>query len=521
MANTEQSSILPPAPEQLPPLREDYAKGDQGKLFHHAWTRWFLTIREKVNVVSASLVNLGNTGGIGFMVKDGDNWAPRTIKGTSYTNVTNGDGVGGDPVIDLSVSSKTSLAKADSALQAGNNVSSLTNDAGYINYTGLKGSLVAGAHVILTPDDSGKTITIASTGSGGGGGGSVDTVTGGAGVSVNNADPGNPVVSLTAATLASLALADSATQPGDLATVATSGAYSDLIGLPNLGTAAAANTSDFDAAGTAVSAVSSHVAASDPHTQYAKDADLGGMATIDDAPADGKTYGRKDGDWAEITEGGGGVNNRPAVVQSATYVGSGPPSFTLPTAPSQGNVLLIMYTQYDYSGVSITSPWSYLVDDVHTGSDDYVHAVSRGVVPGDTANIGSVWTGGSNRGCSCVLMEIENVTLSLSVHATYAEGIRATLNQSVTVNQEASLLLSLFATTGNNSYPTVPPANATLVAQAQGTSSNASLRAISVYKSNTKGFGTASVAASWSGSYNTYGLLLSLASGGDITVTPA
>lgn len=131
MVSTEQSSILPPAPEQLPPLREDYAKGDQGKLFHHAWTRWFLTIREKVNVVSASLVNLGNTGGIGFMVKDGDNWAPRTIKGTSYTNVTNGDGVGGDPVIDLSVSSKTSLAKADSALQAGNNVSSLTNDVGY------------------------------------------------------------------------------------------------------------------------------------------------------------------------------------------------------------------------------------------------------------------------------------------------------------------------------------------------------------------------------------------------------
>src|SRR5690606_5839645 len=39
--------------------------------------------------------------------------------------------------------------------------------------------------------------------------------------------------------------ADSAVQPGDLATVATSGAYGDLTGTPQLGTAAAADTSDF------------------------------------------------------------------------------------------------------------------------------------------------------------------------------------------------------------------------------------------------------------------------------------
>jgi len=80
------------------------------------------------------------------------------------------------------------------------------------------------------------------------------------------------------ATAAQGALADSATQPSDLATVATSGSYSDLIGLPSLGTAAytdstayaaashthtlsditdagtaaAADTTDFDAAGTAL-----------------------------------------------------------------------------------------------------------------------------------------------------------------------------------------------------------------------------------------------------------------------------
>lgn len=47
------------------------------------------------------------------------------------------------------------------------------------------------------------------------------------------------------ATAAQGTLADSAIQSADLATVATTGAYSDLTGLPTLGTAAAAATTDF------------------------------------------------------------------------------------------------------------------------------------------------------------------------------------------------------------------------------------------------------------------------------------
>ena len=47
------------------------------------------------------------------------------------------------------------------------------------------------------------------------------------------------------ATAAQGALADTATQPGDLATVATTGAYSDLSGLPTLGTAAATAASAY------------------------------------------------------------------------------------------------------------------------------------------------------------------------------------------------------------------------------------------------------------------------------------
>lgn len=71
-----------------------------------------------------------------------------------------------------------------------------------------------------------------------------------------------------AATVAQGALADTAVQPGDLAAVATSGAYVDLSGTPTLGTAAAANTGDFDPAGAAAGAVAAHVGEGDPHPQY-------------------------------------------------------------------------------------------------------------------------------------------------------------------------------------------------------------------------------------------------------------
>lgn len=47
------------------------------------------------------------------------------------------------------------------------------------------------------------------------------------------------------ATAAQGALADTAVQPADLATVATSGAYADLTGTPTLGTAAASSAADF------------------------------------------------------------------------------------------------------------------------------------------------------------------------------------------------------------------------------------------------------------------------------------
>ena len=55
-----------------------------------------------------------------------------------------------------------------------------------------------------------------------------------------------------------------------------SGAYADLSGKPTLGSAAAAATTDFEAAG----AVATHAAAADPHTAYALESALGNSAAL-------------------------------------------------------------------------------------------------------------------------------------------------------------------------------------------------------------------------------------------------
>ena len=73
---------------------------------------------------------------------------------------------------------------------------------------------------------------------------------------------------------ANLALAATATQPGDLATVATTGAYTDLSGKPTLGTAAATAATDY--------ATAAQGALADTAVQPADDAaDLGSGAATD------------------------------------------------------------------------------------------------------------------------------------------------------------------------------------------------------------------------------------------------
>lgn len=148
----------------------------------------------------------------------------------------------------------TAAEKAKLAgIQAGAQVNSVTSVAGKTGAVTLvpadvgaeaafsKGSIVEGAGVVISGTLTNRLvgagdITITSTGIGGG---VVVEVVPGTGIAVDNTDVASPVVSLTSGAQASLALADSATQPGDLAPVATSGAYSDLSSAPGESTSIA------------------------------------------------------------------------------------------------------------------------------------------------------------------------------------------------------------------------------------------------------------------------------------------
>ena len=97
-----ETDIVPPVPEHTPPLQEDNGKNHPGKSFNHVWTRWFVSLREKINVINDQLTTLSQLIGGGFIVVDGNTVAQRTIQGTSgRISVTNGDGIAGDPTIDF------------------------------------------------------------------------------------------------------------------------------------------------------------------------------------------------------------------------------------------------------------------------------------------------------------------------------------------------------------------------------------------------------------------------------------
>lgn len=101
-----------------------------------------------------------------------------------------------------------------------------------------------------------------------------------------------------AATAAQGALADTAVQPGDLATVATSGQYSDLSGRPTLGTAASANVTDFATAAQGAKADS----AVQPG-QLSAVATSGNYADLNNRPTLGTIASRNSEDFATAAQG--------------------------------------------------------------------------------------------------------------------------------------------------------------------------------------------------------------------------
>lgn len=96
-----QADPVPPVPEHTPPLREDESSRDIGKFFGQPWTRWFVSIQKKINVINESLVNLLNVSTSGFLVKDGSAWTTRTFQDSPGIVWLNADGTTGNPTATL------------------------------------------------------------------------------------------------------------------------------------------------------------------------------------------------------------------------------------------------------------------------------------------------------------------------------------------------------------------------------------------------------------------------------------
>ncbi len=223
-----------------------------------------------LDVFSTSLKGLVPASGGGtsnFLRADGTWQAPGGAGGGTVTSVATGTGLTGGPItgtgtISLDSGSIASLALADSALQSGDNVSELVNDSGYLT-TISSGDVITALG--FTPYDAtnpagyttnvGTVTSVSATGSQGVSiSGSPITSSGTIAIGLGNITP-TSVAATGTLSGSNFSGSSSGTNTGDqnlapyaltssLATVATSGAYSDLSGTPTIPTLTSQLTND-------------------------------------------------------------------------------------------------------------------------------------------------------------------------------------------------------------------------------------------------------------------------------------
>lgn len=174
MAAPLNTQKIPPVPSSM-----DLQEGQQ-KVVSQPWQQWFNQLRDKVNVITASIVALAGNSTAGFLSSDGAGGInSRTLVAGSGITITDGDGIAGNPIIAATASGGAPInivnnASTNYTVQSADLPSSSSSvgwvasnvaSANFITIdTNANQPLPIGGHLYVSEEGAGQTTILGATG---------------------------------------------------------------------------------------------------------------------------------------------------------------------------------------------------------------------------------------------------------------------------------------------------------------------------------------------------------------------